>query len=154
LFCWESKIEKNFLDKSCLVGRGPKASDLEFDFDFHFQSDLKVNFCFLIRNPYYWSTPNSERAWNFTFGMSFEWSWDRRPRSCQLQIFNRKFHFLPSSRKEQVDLTMTLKSMLDSRELPRLSHSGCLIGLKIDFKIIVKSIFSYRDRDQKWKFSH
>jgi len=31
------------------------ASNLEFELDLHFQGDLKINFCFSNRNPYFWS---------------------------------------------------------------------------------------------------
>jgi len=57
-------------------------------------------------------TTDSERARNFTFSLN-----DLEVKDQDYVKVNFKFlmgisHFLPRSRKEQIDLTMTLKSML------------------------------------------
>jgi len=78
--------EKFFRQK--LFGSKRAKSDLEFDFDLHFQSDMKVNFCFSNRNPYFW--PQILKEHEILYSRSLNDLEDQG----QLQIFNGKLPFL------------------------------------------------------------
>jgi len=118
--------EKFFRQKLFGSKGAKKASNLEFDF--HFEGDLKVNFCFSNRNPYFWLQILKEHkilhsVWLLN-DLEVE---DQGHVKVNFKFLMGTSHFWSRSRKEQVDLTMTLKSMLDSRESFRLSRLGCFI---------------------------
>jgi len=102
---------EKFLDKSCLIRRGSKASDLEFDLDLHFQN-LKVNFRFSNRNHYFWPQILKEHEiLHLVWPLNDLEVKDQGHIKVNFNFLMGNFHFWSRSRKEQVDL-MTLKSML------------------------------------------